>query len=164
MRPALILCLFFFLFLRSPLAFGEVQATVVLKIVTRELSELRMPVNSPFCLAILPAANTSTTAADPSPQLVAFLQRKGMHPKGASTCYKALKGNVISIELVSEDGGRLMVKVAFVDVTIPPGEDLAVVRRRGVYEFSKDIHGEWLIKSYTATIPEPASKPGAAGP
>jgi len=54
----------------------------------------------------------SATGADPSPQVLAFLSRKGMRVKGASTCYKAVKGNVISIELVSEDGSRLSAKVA----------------------------------------------------
>ena len=132
---------------------------VVQKIVATELSALNMPLNSPFCLAMLPSVNTSTTGADPSPQLLAFLSRKGMRAKRASTCYKAVKGNVISIELVSEDGGRLLAKVAFADVTIPPGEDLGVLRRRGVYQFAKDTNGEWMIKSYTAEIAEPATTP-----
>jgi|SRR5208337_1506887 len=140
-------------------AFGEVDGTVIEKIVTTEFSALKMPVTSPFCLALLPSANTSATGADPSPQLLAFLSRKGMRAKKASTCYKAVKGNVISVELVSEDGGGLLVKVAFADVTIPPGEDLGVLRRRGVYQFAKDAKNEWLIKSYTAEIAEPPPKP-----
>ena len=109
---------------------------------TTELSALKMPENSPFCLAILPSANSSPTGADPSPQVLAFLSRKGMRAKGASTCYKAVKGNVISIELASEDGGRLLAKVAFANVTIPPGEDFRVLRRRGVYQFTKDTNGQ----------------------
>jgi hypothetical protein len=79
-----------------------------------------------------------------------------MRAKGASTCYKAVKGNVISIELISEDGGRLLARVAFATVTIPSGEDLGVLRRRGVYQFTKDTNGQWLIKSYTAEIAESA--------
>ena len=155
MRLVLVLCFFLWPFS----AFSEVDATVIHKIVTMELSALKMPENSPFCLAILPSANASATGADPSPQVVAFLSRKGMRVKGASTCYKAVKGNVISIELVSEDGGRLLAKVAFANVTIPPGEDFGVLRRRGVYQFTKDTNGQWLIKSYTAEIAESAPKP-----
>jgi len=162
MRAPRVLCLLLCPFLCPFFAFAQVDPTVVLKVVTTELSALKMPMNSPFCLEMLPSASTSPTGADPSPHLLAFLSRKGMRAKKASTCYKAVKGNVISIELISEDGQRLLAKVAFSDVTILPGEDLGVLRRRGIYEFTKDIHGEWMIRSYTAEIPEPASKPGNA--
>ena len=158
MRCFLLLCLLFW-----PLqAFGEVDAALIHKIVMSELSALKMPLDSPFCLAILPSKNTSSTGADPSPHLLAFLSKRGMHPKKASVCYKALRGNVIAIDLAPEADGQLRAKVAFSDVTIPPGEDLGTLIRRGVYHFIKNRHGEWIIMSYTAEIPEPSTKPGAA--
>ena len=98
---------------------------------------------------MLPARNTSETGADPSPQLLRFLARKGMHPRGASTCYKPLpKGNVISIEVVAESADGLSAKVAFTDVTITPEKDLGTVHRRGRYELRKSPKGGWAIQSY----------------
>lgn len=160
MKRLLVFCL-----LLWPLAvFGQIDSKVIHKIAITELTALKMPVSSPFCLALLPASNNSTTAADPSAELITFLSQEGMHPKKASTCYKALKGNVISVEKLAEDNDRLVLKVAFTDVTIPRGEDLGVLRRRGVYEFTKDVHSEWIIKSYIPEISESASKPKAAQP
>jgi len=160
MKRLLVFCL-----LLWPLGvFGEVDSKVIQKIAVTELTALRMPVSSRFCLALLPTTDNSTTAADPSAELLTFLSQEGMHPKRASTCYKALKGNVISVEKLSEDSGRLVLKVAFTDVTIPRGEDLGVLRRRGVYEFTKDARGEWMIKSYIAEIPDSGPKPKAAQP
>jgi hypothetical protein len=148
MTRLLILCLLFWPFSGS----GEFDARVIHKIVATELLALKMPLTSPFCLAILPSPDNSETGADPSPDLLAFLSGRGMRPKKASTCYKAVKGNVISIELLPKDGGLLLARVAFADVAIPPGEDLGLLRRRGVYRFMKSAKGEWVIQSYSAEI------------
>lgn len=160
MRRLFILAVFFWPFS----AFGDVDASIVQKIVLTELYVTRLPTTSPFCLAILPSATNSPTGADPSPELLAFLSQHGMHPKRASTCYKALKGNVISIELIPEEHDRVSARVAFADVTIPPGEDLGTLRRRGVYHFTKSSDGAWKAQSYTAEIVEEDPKSRAGRP
>jgi len=130
-------------------ALAEVNPAAVHKIVLTELAAMKLPIKSPVCLAILPARNTSETGADPSPQLLKFLARKGMRPRGASTCSKPLpKGNVISIEVVAESADGLSAKVAFTDVTITPDKDLGAVHRRGLYALRKTSKGEWTIQSY----------------
>ena len=112
---------------------------------------MRLPTKSPFCLAILPARNTSETGADPSPQLLRFLIGKGMRPQKASTCYEPLpKGNVISIETVAASADGVSVKVAFTDVTITSDKDLGAVHRHGIYELRKSRKGGWMIQSYKA--------------
>lgn len=137
----------------STFAHGEVDPAAVHKIVLAELAAMRLPVNSPVCLAMLPARNMSETGADPSSQLIRFLVRRGMRPLGASICYKPLpKGNVISIEVAAESADSLSVKVAFSDVTITRDRDLGILHRRGVYELikgEKGEKGEWVIQSYT---------------
>jgi hypothetical protein len=145
------LCVIFtVLFLSASIfAHGEVDPAAVHKIVLAELAAMRLPVNSPVCLAILPALNMSETGADPSPKLIRFLVRRGMRPRGASICYKPLpKGNVISIEVVAESIDSLSVKVTFSDVTITAYRDLGILHRRGVYELIKGGKGEWVIQSY----------------
>jgi hypothetical protein len=128
---------------------GEVESSAIHKIVAAELLAMKLPANSSFCLAILPARNISETGADPSPQVLRFLAGRGMRPRKASLCYKPpSKGNVISVEVLKEAGDRLSAKVAFSDVTIIPGRDLGVLRRRGVYELTKGKKGRWAIRSY----------------
>lgn len=134
-------------------AFGEADPAVVHKIVFAEFAAMRLPLNSPVCLAILPARNISETGADPSPQLLRFLVRRGIRPRKASDCYNPPpKGNVISIELITESADRLLAKVAFSDVTITPDRDLGVLYRRGVYELVKSAKGEWIIRSYAGEL------------
>jgi hypothetical protein len=53
----------------SIFALGEVDPVAVRKIVVAELAAMKLPINSPVCLALLPARNTSETGGDPSPQL-----------------------------------------------------------------------------------------------
>ncbi|SRR5437016_5177404 len=153
MTRLLVLCSLALLWPASVL--GEPNSDVIHSIVLSELSAMRFPPKSPFCLALLPAANHSPQAADPSPELLSFLARKGMRPQKASICYKAPKGNVISIEIVPGIEGRLSAKVAFGNVSIPPGEDLGVLWHRGVYEFTRTPTGKWVIKSYASEINEP---------
>lgn len=139
----------------SNLAFGQVNPAAVHTILLAELVAMRLPVNSPICLAILPARNISETGADPSPQLLRFLVRRGMRPRKASTCYNPPpKGNVISIELIAERADRLSAKVAFSDVTITPDRDLGVLHRRGAYELIRSAKGEWVIQSYASELPK----------
>lgn len=131
-------------------AFGGVDPAAVHKIVRAELAAMKLPINSPICLAILPARDTSETGADPSPQLLGFLVRKGMQPRGASSCNKPLpKGNLVSIEVVAESADGLSAKVTFTDVTITPDKDVGVVHRRGLYELRRTPKGKWAIESYT---------------
>ncbi|MGA9641130.1 MAG: hypothetical protein WBQ72_07025 [Terriglobales bacterium] len=132
-------------------ALGDVSPAAVHKIVLAEFAAMRLPTKSPFCLAILPARNTSETGADPSPQLLRFLIGKGMRPQKASTCYEPLpKGNVISIETVAASADGVSVKVAFTDVTITSDKDLGAVHRHGIYELRKSRKGGWMIQSYKA--------------
>jgi hypothetical protein len=84
-----------------------------------------------------------------------------MHPKRASTCIKAVKGDVISIEVTPEADGRLSAKVTFGVFT---GEDLGVLRRSGVYQFTRGSTGEWVIQSYTTQISEEPAKLRVAPP
>ena len=126
-----------------------VELSSVHKIILAELSAMKLPVDSPICLEMLPARNTSETGADPSPQLLRFLTRRGMRPRKASACDKPLpKGNEIRIEVIAESAGRLSARVSFSDITITPERDLGILYRRGVYELIKDEKGEWVIQSY----------------
>lgn len=137
------------LFSASTFALGEIDSAAAHKIVLAEFAAMRLPLNSPVCLAILPARNMSETGADPSRQLLRFLARKGMRLRKASTCYTPPpKGNVISIESITASTGRLSARVTFSDVTIRPDRDLAILHRRGVYELIKGEKGEWVIESY----------------
>ena len=139
----------FVLLSSATFAYGEVDSTAVHKIVLAEFAAMKLPLNSPICLAILPARNMSETGADPSPRLLRFLERRGMRPRKASTCYSPPpKGNVISIESSRESADRLSAKVAFSDVTITPDRDLGILHRRGVYKLVKREKGEWIIQSY----------------
>jgi len=133
----------------STLVSGEVDPAAVHKIVLAEFAAMRLPVNSPVCLEILPARNVSETGADPSSQLLRFLVRKGMRPRKASICYRPLpKGNVISIEPITQAPDRISARVTFSDVTITPDRDLGILYRRGVYELVRSQKGEWTIQSY----------------
>ena len=137
------------------LAGGEVAPSAAHEIVLAELSAMKLPANSPICLAILPPHSTSETGTDPSPQLLRYLARKGMRPRKASVCYRPLpKGNVISIEVIAETADRLSIRVDFSDVTITADKDLGVVYRLGVYELIKDASGKWVIQSYASNSPK----------
>jgi hypothetical protein len=147
------------LFCASTYALGEIDPAAIHKIVLAEFAAMRLPIISPICLAILPARNASETGADPSPELLRFLARTGMRPRKASTCFSPLpKGNLISIESITERAGRLSANVTFSDVTITPDRDLGILHRRGVYELIKDEKGEWVIESYAG------DSPGGQGP
>jgi hypothetical protein len=147
MRRLLVLYMFTLLS-SSTFAFGEFAPAVVQTIVLDELAAMRLPPNSPVCLAILPARDTSDTGADPSSQLLRFLARRGMRARKASTCYNPPpKGKVISIELIKESTDRFSAKVTFSDVAIAPERDLGILHRRGIYELVKGDNGKWVVKS-----------------
>jgi hypothetical protein len=148
MKRLVVLCAVV-LFSSSIFALGEIDPAAVHKIVLAEFNAMKLPSNSPVCLAILPARNTSETGADPSPQLLGFLARKGMRARAASSCHRPLpKGNEILIEVIAESADQFSAEVAFADVTITPDNDLGVVHRRGLYELRKGPKGEWRIESY----------------
>jgi hypothetical protein len=139
----------------STLVFGQVDPAAVHQIVLAEFAAMRLPVNSPFCLEILPTRNMSETGADPSSQLLRFLARKGMRPRKASICYRPLpKGNVISIEPITQAADRFSAKVNFKDVTITADRDLGLIHRHGVYELVRSEKGEWTIQSYKDELPK----------
>jgi hypothetical protein len=87
MKRLLVICTFVFLG-QSALVFGEVNPAAVREIVLAEFAAMKLPMNSPFCLEVLPAQNLSEAGADPSPQLLQFLIRKGIRPRKASSCYR----------------------------------------------------------------------------
>jgi hypothetical protein len=154
MKKLLVICTLVFLG-SSTLVFGQVDPAAVHKIVLAEFGAMRLPMNSPVCLAILPARNMSETGADPSSQLLRFLARKGMQPRKASICYRPLpKGNVISIEPITQAVDRFSARVTFSDVTITPDKDLALIHRHGVYELARSEKGEWTIQSYKDELPK----------
>ncbi len=100
----------------------QVDSSAIRSVVAGELVAMRLPVRSRFCLALLPAQGVSSdAAADPSAELLSALTRAGMRVEKASRCYKALEGNVISVERVKEEGNRLWLKVEFSNVTNPQG-------------------------------------------
>jgi len=134
---------------------GEAESAVIHSIVLTELISMKMPINSAFCLAMLPATDiNSDEGTDPPPGLLALLVRKGMRPQKVSTCDKAHKGNVISIEMVEKDGG-LAAKVSFVDITLYPGLHVGTLWHRGVYQLRKSSRGNWVIESYICEFNEP---------
>jgi len=138
---------------------GQIDSPIVKKIISTELAAVHLPATSPFCLVFLPVSNPSAEdAGDPSPELLSSLTRSGLHPKKSSNCYKALKGNVISVEALKQEANRFEAKVELTDVAIPKGEDLATLLRRGIYDFTKDASGKWKLQSYTSQL---KSKPKA---
>jgi hypothetical protein len=148
-------CLLFW----STLALGQVDSSIAKTIASTELASLHLPVSSPFCLAFFPVDNPSSDGAgDPSAELLSSLARSGLRPKKASVCYKALKGNVISVETLKREDNRFEAKVDFTDVAIPKGEDLATLLRRGTYEFRKDANGKWKLQSYKSQLAEPKTE------
>ncbi len=154
MTRRLILCLGGLLFWPT-IMLGQVDSSIVKTIAFTELAAVHLPTSSPFCLAFFPVSNPSSSAAgDPSPELLSSLARSGLRPRKASNCYKALKGNVISVETLKREENRFEAKVEFTDVAIPKGEDLATLLRRGVYEFMKNASGRWKLQSYTSQLGE----------
>ena len=134
---------------------GQVDSSIVKTIVSTELSAVHLPTSSPFCLAFSPVSNPSSpTAGDPSLELLSSLARSGLRPRKGSNCYKALKGYVISVETLKREKNRFEAKVELGDVTIPKGEDLATLLRRGIYEFTKDASGKWKLQSYKSQLSE----------
>jgi hypothetical protein len=151
----LLICCAGGLLLWPAIMFGQIDSPIVKKIVSTELAAVHLPATSPFCLVFLPVSNPSAEAAgDPSPELLSSLARSGLHAKKSSACYKALKGNVISVETLKRDADGFEAKVELTDVAIPKGEDLATLRRRGIYEFAKDSSGKWKLQSYKSQLAE----------
>jgi hypothetical protein len=132
---------------------GQVDSSIVKTIASTELSAVHLPKSSPFCLAFFPVSNPSSEAAgDPSPALLSSLAGSGLRARKASNCYKALKGNVISVETLKREDNRFEAKVELTDVAVLKGEDLATLLRRGIYEFTKDASGRWKLQSYTSEL------------
>jgi hypothetical protein len=149
-------CLAFFIpaFLLWPTGLlAQVDSSIVKTIASTELAAVRLPTGSRFCLAFFPVSNPSSdTAGDPSPELLSSLARSGLRARAASNCYKALRGNVISVETLKAEENRFEAKVELTDVAIPKGEDLATLLRRGIYEFTKDASGKWKFQSYISQL------------
>jgi hypothetical protein len=117
---------------------------------------MKMPTNSSFCLEILSATDVnSAEGTDPSPELLAFLARKGMRTQKVSTCEAANKGHIISIEMAAGKDGGLSANVCFEDITPRPGLHFAIIWHKGVYRLTKDPRGNWVIESYTCEVNEP---------
>lgn len=120
------------LLLCSTIMLGQIELPIVKTIASTELTAVHLPATSPFCLAFLPISNPSEKGAgNPSPQMLSSLARSGLHPKKASSCYKIMKGNVISVETLKREENQFKARVEFTDLTIPKGEDLATLLRRG---------------------------------
>lgn len=134
------------------LTLGQVDSSIVRRIASSELAAMHLPMTSSFCLAFSPVSDPSSDAAgDPSPELLLALAKSGLRAIKGSDCYKARKGNVISIETLRRDTNHFQARVEFTDVAIPPGEDLATLLRRGTYEFTK-ANGKWKLQSYASEL------------
>lgn len=123
-------------------------------IYNHELSALGKRALFPICIDV--------PSDTPTKPLLEYLVKGGFEVSEASVCEPAMTrggqhhpkdyphGLRIFIDHLQQDSrGLLSMHVVSDDLTVRPGEHLAVTLRRGIYHFKKNEAGEWQIAAYT---------------
>ncbi len=121
---------------------------IVREIVARELRDTKKAPDKRFCLGFPSDGSHSSTARDPSPELVTYLSRAGMTVHGVSVCYSAFSGIAIEINRIRHLDSTVLVEVDAIDCRAPRDAHFATLLRSRAYTLRQDKKGAWRIRSF----------------